>query len=81
MSHQLYISILFLSIFIQDANNPVKKARPSQPVRIVGFKSIPKAGDPIVIAASEDEAKELIRLRESELHNQDRAEFEIDVEL
>eukprot|EP00956_Cyclotella_meneghiniana_P020237 scaffold35403_cov67-Cyclotella_meneghiniana.AAC.2 len=53
-----------------DANNPVKKARPSQP-----------AGDPIVIAASEDEANELIRLQESELHNEDRAEFEIDVEL
>ena len=59
----------------------MKKAKPSQPVRIVGFKSIPKAGDPIVIAASEDEAKELIRLRESELHNEDRAEFETDVEL
>ena len=63
------------------ANKPLKKARPSQPVRIVGFKSIPKAGDPIVIAASEDEAKELIRLRESELSNEDRAEFETDVEL
>lgn len=63
------------------ANKPLKKARPSQPVRIVGFKSIPKAGDPIVIAASEDEAKELIRLRESELFNENRAELELDTEL
>jgi translation initiation factor IF-2 len=68
--------------FLNDVGNkPLKKARPSQPVRIVGFKSLPKAGDPIVIAASEDEAKELIRLRESELHNEDRAEFETDVKL
>jgi translation initiation factor IF-2 len=63
------------------ANKPLKKARPSQPVRIVGFKTLPKAGDPVVIAASEDEAKELIRLRESELYNEDRAEFDTDIEL
>jgi len=63
------------------ANKPLKKGRPSQPVRIVGFKTIPKAGDPIVIAASEEEAKELVRLRESEIFNEDRADFENDVEL
>eukprot|EP00804_Cyclotella_cryptica_P000923 CCRYP_001124-RA/>CCRYP_001124-RA protein AED:0.02 eAED:0.02 QI:258/1/1/1/1/1/3/113/1121 len=68
--------------FLNDvANKPLKRAKPSQPVRIVGFKSLPKAGDPIVIAASEEEAKELIRVRESELHNEDRAEFDADVEL
>jgi translation initiation factor IF-2 len=68
-------------LFNTVANKPLKKARPSQPVRIVGFKSLPKAGDPVVIAASEDEAKELIRLRESELYNEDRAEFDTDIEL
>jgi translation initiation factor IF-2 len=68
--------------FLNDvANNPLKKGRPSQPVRIVGFKSLPKAGDPIVCASSEDEAKEIIRLRESELINEERANFENDVEL
>jgi len=69
--------------FLNDVGNkPLKsKARPSQPVRIVGFKTLPKAGDPIVCANSEDEAKELIRLRESELSNEERAEFESDVEL
>ena len=68
--------------FLNDvANNPLSKGRPSQPVRIVGFKSLPKAGDPIVCASSEDEAKEIVRLREAELFNEDRAEFENDVEL
>ena len=42
---------------------------------------MPKAGDPIVCAASEDEAKEIIRLRESELFNEERAEYEKDVEI
>jgi len=68
--------------FLNDvANKPLAKARPSQPVRIVGFKSLPKAGDPIVCAKSEDEAKELIRLRESELINEERAEYENDIKL
>ncbi len=68
--------------FLNDvANSPLKKGRPSQPVRIVGFKSLPKAGDPVVCASSEDEAKEIIRLRESELSNEERADFENDVEL
>jgi translation initiation factor IF-2 len=68
--------------FLNDvANNALKKSRPSQPVRIVGLKSLPKAGDPIVCASSEDEAKDIIRLRESELINEERAKFENDVEL
>ena len=68
--------------FLNDVGNkPLAKARPSQPVRIVGFKTLPKAGDPIVCAKSEEEAKELIRLRESELINEERAEFENDIQL
>ena len=51
---------------LQDvAGGSVKKARPSQPVRIVGFKSLPKAGDPIVSVRSEETAKELISRREA----------------
>ena len=68
--------------FLNDVGNkPLKKGMPSQPVRIVGFKSLPKAGDPVICAASEDEAKELIQLRESELMNEYRAEYETEAEL
>jgi len=68
--------------FLHDVGNKtITKARPSQPVRIVGFKTLPKAGDPVVCAKSEDEAKELIRLRESELINEERAEYEKDMTL
>jgi translation initiation factor IF-2 len=68
--------------FLYDVGNKtITKARPSQPVRIVGFKTLPKAGDPVVCAKSEDEAKELIRLRESELINEERAEYERDMTL
>ena len=80
-SNFLIYMILFVHPRSPVGNKPLKRAKPSQPVRIVGFKSLPKAGDPIVIAASEEEAKELIRVRESELHNEDRAEFDADVEL
>lgn len=67
--------------FLNDmGNKSITKAFPSQPVRIVGFKTLPKAGDPIVCAKSEDEARELIHLRESEL-NKERAEYEKDVML
>ena len=51
---------------LSDTNGaPLKKARPSQPVRIVGLKSLPKAGDPIVSVQSEEIAKELIERREA----------------
>jgi translation initiation factor IF-2 len=42
---------------------PLQKARPSQPVRIVGLKSLPKAGDPIISVQSEEIAKELVERR------------------
>lgn len=62
--------------FLNDVGNkPMKKAGPSQPVRIVGFDTLPRAGDPIVCAPSEEEAKDLIRQRESEL-NGERAAFD-----
>jgi len=50
---------------LNDVNNkPIKKAGPSQPVRIIGFKSLPKAGDPIICVQSEDIAEEIIERRE-----------------
>lgn len=41
----------------------LKKGMPSQPVRIVGFKSLPKAGDPILCVGTEDEAEEIVNRR------------------
>lgn len=38
---------------------------PSQPVSIVGFKSLPKAGDPITCVESEEKAEELVERRAS----------------
>lgn len=46
-------------------NKNIKQAGPSQPVRIVGLKTLPKAGDPIVCVKSEEIAKELIERREA----------------
>lgn len=45
-------------------NKAIKLAGPSQPVRLIGFKSLPKAGDPIVCVQSEEIAKEIISRRE-----------------
>jgi translation initiation factor IF-2 len=45
-------------------NKSIKNASPSQPVRIVGLKSLPKAGDPIVCVQSEEMANEIISRRE-----------------
>lgn len=41
----------------------IKKGMPSEPVRIVGFQSPPKAGDPLVSVESEEVAKELVERR------------------
>ena len=40
---------------------------PSQPVRIIGFKTLPKAGDPVICVASEEVADKLIERREAAL--------------
>ena len=59
--------------FLNDVSNkPLKKAQRSQPMRIVGFKTLPKAWDPIVCAQLEEEAKELICLRKLEIFNEER---------
>ena len=42
----------------------LKQATPSQPVRIIGFKSLPKAGDPVICVESEEMAEELVERRE-----------------
>lgn len=46
-------------------NITIKKGTPSQPVRLVGFKTPPKAGDPIVCVASEQIAEDLVSRRQA----------------
>jgi translation initiation factor IF-2 len=48
----------------------LQKGLPSQPVRIIGFKSVPKAGDPIVCVESEEKARQLVERREA-VHTSD----------
>jgi translation initiation factor IF-2 len=43
----------------------ITKGLPSQPVRIFGFKSLPKAGEPIICVASEEVADQIIERREA----------------
>jgi len=49
---------------LRDVNDKMlKQGSPSQPIRIVGFEEIPKAGDPFVCMESEEEANELVERR------------------
>ena len=49
---------------LKDVNNKtINNGLPSQPVRIVGFKSLPKAGDPFMIVESEEIAEEMLQQR------------------
>lgn len=41
----------------------LKRGVPSQPVRLVGFKSLPRAGDPIICVESEEIAEEIVEQR------------------
>ena len=61
----------------------LKQGMPSQPVRIVGFKSLPKAGDPIICVESEEVAEEMVDQREAiDLENEmERADGPRDVEV
>jgi len=49
---------------LRDVNSKqINEALPSQPVSIVGLKTLPQAGDPIICVDSEERAKEIIDLR------------------
>lgn len=59
---------------LKDMNDqPISQGLPSQPVRIVGFDSVPKAGDSIVCVESEEAADELVERRKALETNDDRA--------
>lgn len=53
--------VLICSIQVND--KVLKCGLPSQPVRIVGFKSLPRAGDPIICVESEEVAEEMVEQR------------------
>mmetsp|Transcript_2439 Transcript_2439/g.5684 ORF Transcript_2439/g.5684 Transcript_2439/m.5684 type:complete len:1008 (+) Transcript_2439:171-3194(+) len=59
-------------------NKPLKKGVPSQPVSIVGFKTMPKAGDPITCVESEEKAEELVQRRASLENESIRSEAALD---
>jgi translation initiation factor IF-2 len=68
---------------LKDVNDKVlQKGIPSQPVRIIGFKSLPKAGDPIMVVESEEVAEEIVEQRQQlSTSESDRPEGQGDVEI
>lgn len=63
---------------------PLKKGLPSQPVTIVGFKALPKAGDPITCVESEEKAEELLERRaslEKESNRSDAAPADVEIHI
>jgi len=61
----------------------VERGIPSQPVRLVGFKSLPTAGDPIICAGSEKAAEEMVEQMRGNADDgrEDRAATTNDVEI
>ena len=59
---------------LKDVNNKMlTRGLPSQPVRIIGFKSLPKAGDPLMVVESEEIAEEMLEQRRAlDLSSSDR---------
>lgn len=57
--------------FLKDMNDkPCAKGLPSQPVRIIGFDTLPKAGEPLICLESEEAADELISRRMASVSNE-----------
>jgi small GTP-binding protein len=54
-----------IKVLKDPSDTVIQRGGPSQPVRVIGFKSTPKAGDPIVVVESEDKAHTLIARREA----------------
>ncbi|MBN1400243.1 MAG: translation initiation factor IF-2 [Anaerolineae bacterium] len=50
--------------------NPIKRARPSTPVVVMGLRNVPEAGDTFVVVESEREARSIAEQRELEAQEQ-----------
>jgi translation initiation factor IF-2 len=66
---------------IDDLGKPVKEAGPATPVKVLGFSGLPKAGDELVVMASERDARTLSEerleaLRTEKLSTPQRATLE-----
>ena len=59
---------------LKDVNNgQLQQGLPSQPVRLIGFDTLPKAGDPFVCVESEEVADDLVSRRKAALGITDAA--------
>ena len=56
---------------LDEREHAVKQALPSTPVRVVGFASVPQAGDSFVVMSTEKEAKEISAKRQQLRREQD----------
>jgi translation initiation factor IF-2 len=55
---------------IDDTGSEVKQAPPAMPVQIVGLSSVPEAGEELIVAKNEREAKQIALHREGEARRQ-----------
>ncbi|CAG8440370.1 5071_t:CDS:10 [Ambispora leptoticha] len=55
---------------IDDKGRTLKKALPGTPVRVIGWKDLPQAGDEVLEAPDEDVAKEEVQLRQLQQEQQ-----------
>ena len=60
------------------ANGQLQQGLPSQPVRLIGFDTLPKAGDPFVCVESEEVADDLVSRRKAALGVTDAAPVGLD---
>lgn len=77
----IFMRVFLLLYAVNDGM--LKQGSPSQPVRIIGFKTLPKAGDPIICVESEEAAEELVEQRAAleAANGSDRPKAPKDVEI
>ena len=60
-----------LQVLQGEAGKPIKHAGPSTPVRVSGFRELPRAGDEFLVVGSEVRAREVCEYRKERRHVQD----------
>ena len=60
-----------LQVLQGEAGKPIKRAGPSTPVRVSGFRELPRAGDEFLVVGSEARAREVCEYRKERRHVQD----------